>query len=105
MAPAAQPWKRDGEQDQSDELHVEHGAQSAHAMRGEARKKIGATPGQRRQEAQQNPHDVLGGLARLVGRAFLALQAEDGHNLLQIFPDFAFGAGVSQQIGGVIGGH
>jgi len=109
VAPAAEPWEREGEQDESDELHVEQGAQGAHALGGEAREEIGAAPGQRRQDAQQNSHDGLGGLARGLTRGgrcgFFSLQAEDGHHFLQIFPDFAFCAGIAQQIRGVIGGH
>ena len=63
VAPAAEPWESEGEQDESDELHVEQSAQGAHALGGETREKIGAAPGQRRQDAQQNSHDGLGGLA------------------------------------------
>ena len=37
MAPPAQPWQRDGEQNKSDELHVQQRAQRAHAVRGEPR--------------------------------------------------------------------
>ena len=52
MAPATEPRQSYGEQDESDELHVQHGAQRAHALGGEAREKIRAAPGQRREQAQ-----------------------------------------------------
>ncbi len=109
MAPATEPRQRDREQDESDQLHVQHGAQSTHAVRGEAREKIRAAPRQRGQDAQENSHDGLGGLtrglARPGGQTFFDLQAEDGHDFLQIFPDFAFCAGIAQQVRGVIRGQ
>ena len=37
------------------------------------------------------------------GFAFLYFQAEDGHDFLEIFPDFAFCWRIAQQIRGVIG--
>ena len=74
-------------------------------MGGETREKIRTAPGESRQKAQQNSHDGLGGLARLGGLAFLRFQAEDRHDFLQIFPDFAFRAGITQQVGGMIRGH
>src|SRR5262250_2698718 len=38
-------------------------------------------------------------------RAFSHWQAEYGHHFLQVFPDFALGARIAQQVGGVISGH
>ena len=72
---------------------------------GETREKIRTAPGKSRQQPQQNSHVGLRGLARLGGLAFLRFEAENGHDLLQVFPDFAFRAGIAQQIGGMIGGH
>ena len=37
--------------------------------------------------------------------AAFGLEAEDRHHLLQIFPHFTFGGGVTQQVGGVIRGN
>src|SRR6267378_3494548 len=78
MAPAAEPWEREGEQDEPDELHVQQSAQSAHALGAEAREEIGTAPGQRRKNAQQNSHGGLGGLARGLTRGgrcgFFSLQ-------------------------------
>ena len=37
--------------------------------------------------------------------AFFGLQAEDGHDFLQVFPDFGLGGGIAEQVGGMIGGH
>jgi len=68
-------------------------------MRGKTRDKIRAAPSQRRQQAQQNSHDELRGLA------FLHFEAEDGHHFLEVFPDIAFRGRIAQQIGGVIGGQ
>src|SRR5882762_8467845 len=97
MPPTAESGKKKREQKKTRQLHVQHGTQSANAMRGKTRNKIRAAPGQRRQQAQQNSHDELGGLA------FLHFEAEHGHDFLEIFPDFAFRGGVAQQIGRVIG--
>src|ERR1700722_6907768 len=105
MAPAAEPWEKNSEQDEAGELHVQHRSKSADAVGGEAREKIRTAPGESRQKAQQNSHVGLRGLARFGGLAFFRLQAENGHDFLQVLPDFAFGAGIAQQVGGVIGGH
>src|SRR5260370_840219 len=80
-------------------------------MRAKARQETRTAPGQRRQDAQQNSHDGLGGLSRIGGlsrpgrQAFLTLQAELGHHFLQIFPDFAFCAPGSQQECGMVSRH
>jgi hypothetical protein len=105
MAPATEPGEKNGEQEEAGELHVEHGAKSADAVGSEAREKIRAAPGKSRQQAQQNSHDGLRGSARFGGLAFLRFEAKNGHDFLQVFPNFAFCAGIAQQIGGVIGGH
>src|SRR5437660_3964272 len=68
-------------------------------MRGKTRNEIRAAPRQRRQQAQENSHDELRGLA------FLNFEAEDGHDFLEILPDFAFRGRISQQISGMIGGQ
>ena len=68
-------------------------------MRGKTGDEIRAAPGKRRQQAQQNSHDELRGLA------FLHFEAQNGHDFLEIFPDFALSGGIAQQVGGVIGGQ
>jgi hypothetical protein len=105
MAPAAEPREKNCEQEEAGELHVKHGSKSANAVGGETREKIGTAPGKCRQKAQQNSHVELGGLARFRGLAFLSFETENRHDFLQIFPDFAFCAGIAQQVGGVVRGH
>src|SRR5881396_98837 len=65
-------------------------------MGGKTRNEIRAAPGQRRQQAQQNSHDGL------VGLAFLHFESEDGHDFLEVFPDFALGGRITEQISGMI---
>jgi hypothetical protein len=74
-------------------------------MRGKTREKIRIAPEESGKKTQQNSHDGSGGLAGFGGFAFFRFEAENGHDFLQIFPDFAFGAGIAQQIGWVISGH
>src|SRR5437016_610419 len=97
MPPTTESGKKKGEQQKTRQLHVQHGTESANAMRGKTRNEIRAAPGQRRQQAQQNSHDKLGGLA------FLHFEAQHGHDFLEIFPDFTLRVRIAQQIGGVIG--
>src|SRR5260370_27911728 len=96
MPPAAESGKEKGEEKKPQQLHVQHGTESANAMRSKTRDEIRAAPGQRRQQAQQNSHDELGGLA------FLRFEAENGHDFLKVFPDFALGGRIAQQIRGMI---
>src|SRR5208283_1080280 len=42
--------------DEARQLHIEHGAQRADLARGETRKQIGASPGERGQNAVEDPH-------------------------------------------------
>jgi hypothetical protein len=105
MAPAAEPRQKNSEQEEASELHVQHRSKSSNTMSGKTREKIRTAPGESRQKAQQNSHVELRGLARFGGLAFLRFEAENRHDFLQIFPDFALGAGIAQQVGGVIGGH
>src|SRR5258708_35163338 len=93
MPPTSENGKKKGEQKKTRQLHVQHGTESANAMRGETRNEIRAAPGQRRQQAQQNSHDELGGLA------FLYFEAQHGHDFLKIFPDFALGGRISPEVG------
>jgi len=37
--------------------------------------------------------------------AFFDFEAENGHDFLQVFPDFTFGGRVAQQVGGMVSGH
>ena len=98
MSPASQPAHGDGEKQESGELHIEHGAKRADAMRGKASGKVSPAPGQRGEQANENPRDGLGRLA-------FCAETEDGHYFLKIFPDFTFCVGIPQEISGVIGGH
>src|SRR6266481_7609864 len=49
MAPAAEPGQKNCKQNETGELHVQHGAKSADAAGGETREKIRAAPGKSRQ--------------------------------------------------------
>src|SRR6266478_6953431 len=99
MPPAAQNWQKNSQEEEPNQLHIKHRTESANAMRSKTRNEIRAAPSQRCQQAQQNSHDELGGLA------FLYFKAEDCHDLLEILPDFALRRRIAQQIRGVIGGQ
>src|SRR6266404_4410614 len=92
MSPSSEPRQKNREQDKSDALHVKHGAKRADAAGCKSREKIGAAPGERRQEAQQNSHYGLRGLA------LFDFEAEDGHHFLEIFPDFTLRGRITKQI-------
>jgi hypothetical protein len=98
MSPAAEPAHRNGQKQQSDELHVKHRAERPDAVCREARGKVGATPADRGKQAEQDSHDGSGGLA-------FCAEAEDGHDFLKILPDLAFCVGIPQEISGMICGH
>jgi hypothetical protein len=68
-------------------------------MGGKSRDEITTAPGERREQPKQDSHDELGGLA------LLHFKAENGHDFLKIFPDFAFSVRVTQEIGGMIRGE
>src|SRR5438445_3807130 len=97
MPPAAEKGQGNSQRYKPNQLHVKHGTECANTMRGKTCNEIRAAPRQRRQQAQQNSHDELGGLA------FLHFEAEDGHDFLEVFPDFALCGRIAQQIGGMIG--
>src|SRR6267143_1679129 len=48
--PTTEGGKKKGEQKKTRQLHVQHGSESANAMRGKTRNEIRATPGQRREQ-------------------------------------------------------
>src|SRR6202171_3749847 len=59
MPPTAESRKKKREQKKTRQLHVQHGSESANAMRGETRNKIRAAPSQRGEKPQQNPHAFI----------------------------------------------
>src|SRR5260370_7577844 len=59
MPPATERLKKQREQNKTRQLHVQHGTESANAMRGKTRNEIRATPSQRGEQPQQNPHETI----------------------------------------------
>jgi hypothetical protein len=83
-------------------LHEEKRALGADLARGEAGGEIGGAPGDGAGQAEDFGERNIHCAEWL---AFFGLQAEDGHDFLQIFPDFGLGGGIAEQVGGMIGGH
>src|SRR5260370_10889458 len=99
MSPVTGEKKKNGDKEGAPELHAKKGAHTSDAAGGEARKKIGAAPRNRRGDTE---HYAAG---HLLGLVLFYFEAEFGHNFLKIFPDFAFSGRITQQICGVIGGQ
>src|SRR5260370_36559449 len=59
MHPGTERLKKQREQNKTRQLHVQHGTESANAMRGKTRNEIRATPSQRGEQPQQNPHETI----------------------------------------------
>src|SRR5260370_31277275 len=97
MSPVTGEKKKNGDKEGAPELHAKQSAHTSDAAGGEACQKIGAAPRNRRGDTE---HYAAG---HLLGLVLFYFQAEFGHDSLKIFPDFAFGDRITQQICRVIG--
>src|SRR5579859_1446954 len=98
MPPIVREEQKNGDKDRAPELHSQEGAHAADGAGGKVREKIGAAPRNGGSHTEQNA------AGHLLGLVLFDFEAELGHDLLQIFPDIAFGSGITQQVSGVIGG-
>src|SRR5215467_15456878 len=99
MPPTAKKRKRGGDQRKTENLHVQRGTKGAGATSGKPGQEIGAAPTEGGEQAEKDAH------CRLDGLALRRREAEFGHHFLQVFPDFALGAGIAKQVRGVVSSH
>ena len=97
MSPVAGEEEEYGDENGAPGLHSKQSAHTSDAARCESRQKISAAPGDRCGDAKQNA------VGHLLGLVLFDFETELAHDFLKIFPDFALGRRISQQVRGMIG--